>query len=131
VNRELVFGAVAEERRQIACLLDGFDAQLATPSLCAGWDVKTVAAHIVSTVTDGTSAFLRLAVRRGSMGNSQSGRLRSVIDAANHLGEFTFDLVRNTVARRLPRLNPLRYKPSSCACAGLVSRCTAALHPCR
>jgi uncharacterized protein (TIGR03083 family) len=43
------------------------DAQLATPSLCAGWDVKTVAAHIVSTVTDGTDAFLRLALCRRSM----------------------------------------------------------------
>jgi uncharacterized protein (TIGR03083 family) len=64
----LVFAAVADERHQIANLLDGLDdAQLATPSLCAGWDVKTVAAHVVSTVTDGTPAFLRLAARRGSL----------------------------------------------------------------
>jgi uncharacterized protein (TIGR03083 family) len=64
----LVFAAVADERRQIASLLDGLDdTQLATPSLCAGWDVKTVAAHIVSTVTDGTDTFLRLALRRGSI----------------------------------------------------------------
>jgi uncharacterized protein (TIGR03083 family) len=68
VDREFVFAAVADERRQIANLLEGLDdAQLATPSLCAGWDVKTVAAHIVSTVADGTPAFLRLGVRRGSM----------------------------------------------------------------
>ena len=40
---------------------------MATPSLCAGWDVKTVGAHIVSTVLDGTPAFLRLAVRRGGL----------------------------------------------------------------
>ena len=52
----------------MAGLLEGLDAvQLATPSLCAGWDVKTVAAHVVSTVVDGTPAFLREAVRRGSM----------------------------------------------------------------
>jgi uncharacterized protein (TIGR03083 family) len=64
----MVFAAVADQRRQMARLLDGLDAtQLATPSLCAGWDVKTVAAHVVSTVTDGTPAFLRLAVRRGSL----------------------------------------------------------------
>ena len=44
VSREFLFAAVADERRQIASLLDGLDAgQLATPSLCAGWDVKTVA----------------------------------------------------------------------------------------
>ena len=68
VDREFVFAAVADERRRIAHLLDGLDdAQLATSSLCAGWDVKTVAAHIVSTVTDGTPAFVRLALRRGSI----------------------------------------------------------------
>lgn len=67
-DREFVFAAVADERRRIARLLDGLDdAQLATPSLCAGWDVKTVAAHVVSTVTDGTPAFLWLALRRRSM----------------------------------------------------------------
>jgi uncharacterized protein (TIGR03083 family) len=49
-------------------VLEGLDdAQLAMPSLCAGWDVKTVAAHVVSTVEDGTAGFLRLAVRRGSL----------------------------------------------------------------
>jgi uncharacterized protein (TIGR03083 family) len=71
VDRDFVFATVADERRRIASLLDGLDdAQLATPSLCAGWDVKTVAAHIVSTVTDGTPAFLRLALRRGSMAHA-------------------------------------------------------------
>jgi uncharacterized protein (TIGR03083 family) len=68
VDREFVFAAVADERRRLATLLDGLDAaQLVTPSLCAGWDVKTVAAHVVSTVMDGTPAFLGLALRRGSM----------------------------------------------------------------
>ena len=68
VDREVVFAAVTDERRRIASLVDDLDdAQLATPSLCAGWDVRTVAAHIVSTVVDGTPVFLRLAVRRGSM----------------------------------------------------------------
>lgn len=63
-----IFAAVAKERRDVASLLDTLDEeQLATPSLCEGWDVKTVAAHIVSTVTDGTSAFVRLALRRRSM----------------------------------------------------------------
>jgi len=41
--------------------------KLATPSLCAGWDVKTVAAHVVSTVVEGANVFLRLAIRRRSM----------------------------------------------------------------
>jgi uncharacterized protein (TIGR03083 family) len=67
-DREFVFAAVADERRRLAGLLAGLDAaQLATPSLCAGWDMKTVGAHVVSTVLDGTGAFLWLALRRGSM----------------------------------------------------------------
>jgi uncharacterized protein (TIGR03083 family) len=68
VSREFVFAAVADERHGIADLLEGLNAaQWTTPSPCRGWDVKTVAAHAVSTVTDGTAAFLRLALRRGSM----------------------------------------------------------------
>lgn len=63
-----MFAAVADERRRLASLLEGMDdAQLATPSLCEGWDVKTVGAHIVSTVEDGTPAFVWRGVRRGSM----------------------------------------------------------------
>ncbi len=63
-----VFAAAAEQRRQFATLIDSLDdAQLATPSLCRGWDVKTVAAHVVSTVLDGTPGFLRMAVRCGSL----------------------------------------------------------------
>jgi uncharacterized protein (TIGR03083 family) len=68
MNREWIFAAAADERRRIARLLDELDeAELATASLCAGWDIKTVAAHLVSTLTDGTAAFVRLAVRHGSL----------------------------------------------------------------
>ncbi len=55
---DFVFGAVADERRQIATLIDQLDAgQLATESLCAGWDIKTVAAHLVSVFADGFWTF--------------------------------------------------------------------------
>lgn len=68
MDREFVFAAVAEQRRQIATLIDGLDdAQLATPSLCAGWDVKIVAAHLVSVFADSFWVFMRTALRRGSM----------------------------------------------------------------
>lgn len=68
VDREYVFAAAANERRQIATLIDGLDdTQLATPSLCAGWDVKTVAAHLTCAVADGFSAAMRRALRRGSL----------------------------------------------------------------
>lgn len=57
-ERERVFAAVADGRRAIADLVEGLDAeQLGTPSLCAGWDVKTVAAHLVSDFTDGFWGF--------------------------------------------------------------------------
>jgi uncharacterized protein (TIGR03083 family) len=58
VDEEFVFAAVADERREIAALIDGLDdAQLATQSLCAGWDVKTVAAHLVSDFADVSGGF--------------------------------------------------------------------------
>ena len=63
-----MFAAVADERRSIATLVEGLDAdQLATPSLCAGWDVKTVAAHLVSDFTDGFWGFLASGVRNGNI----------------------------------------------------------------
>jgi uncharacterized protein (TIGR03083 family) len=68
VDREFVFAAVAEQRRQIATLIEGLDdAQLATPSLCAGWDVKVVAAHLVSVFADRFWVFMGAALRRGSV----------------------------------------------------------------
>jgi uncharacterized protein (TIGR03083 family) len=65
---QFVFAAVADQRRRFASLIGDLDAaQLATPSLCAGWDVKTVAAHVVSTVLDGMPGFLQMAVRCGGL----------------------------------------------------------------
>jgi uncharacterized protein (TIGR03083 family) len=68
IDRGRVFAAAADERHRIAGLVDDLDeAQLATPSLCAGWDIKTVAAHLVSTLTDGVGGFVCLALRRGTL----------------------------------------------------------------
>ena len=59
---------MAAERRSIATLVDNLDAvQLATESLCAGWDVKTVAARLISDFTDGFWGFMVSGVRHGSM----------------------------------------------------------------
>lgn len=67
-EREWVFAAVADGRRSIATLIEGLDPdQLAMPSLCAGWDVKTVAAHLVSDFTDGFWGFLVSGIRHGSI----------------------------------------------------------------
>lgn len=67
VERDQIHAATVQERRRIADLIDDLDeAQLATPSLCAGWDVKTVAAHLVSVLAEGTLRVMWLGARRGS-----------------------------------------------------------------
>lgn len=43
------FAMIADERRGLADLLEGFDdRQWSTPSLCAGWTVQTVAGHLTA-----------------------------------------------------------------------------------
>lgn len=81
-----VFEAVAAERREIAALVESLDAgQLATPSLCAGWDVKTVAAHLVSDFADGFWGFLASGVRHrsGDRGIDALARRRAMASAAD------------------------------------------------
>ena len=66
------------ERRQIAALIDELDdAQLATQSLCAGWDVKTVAAHLVSVFADGFWVFQWTALRQRGVASGASTRWRA------------------------------------------------------
>jgi len=85
VDRERVFAAIANERRQIATLVDGLDdTQLVMPSLCAGWDVKTVAAHLACSVAEGFSVAMRRALRRGSLARAidELARRRAQLPAA-------------------------------------------------
>jgi uncharacterized protein (TIGR03083 family) len=66
IEREKIFRSVAAGRRSIADLIDTLDADaLATPSLCSGWDVKTVAAHLVSVFADSFWRFQWAALRYG------------------------------------------------------------------
>jgi uncharacterized protein (TIGR03083 family) len=84
MKRGDVFAAVAAQRRLMADLIEPLsDEQLATPSLCAGWDVKTVAAHVISTIDDGLPTFLRLAARRRSLDRAidELARQRAVATA--------------------------------------------------
>ena len=68
MNREKIHAAIAEERRSIADLIDSLDdSQLATESLCAGWDVKTVAAHLVLPLDGGPFPVIILALRRRNL----------------------------------------------------------------
>ncbi len=64
MDTEAVFAASAAERRAVADLLESLDeGQLRTPSLCAGWDVRTVAAHLAGAVSPSKRAFLLELVR--------------------------------------------------------------------
>jgi uncharacterized protein (TIGR03083 family) len=93
-DAQIVFAAVADQRRQIADLIDELDdAQLATPSLCAGWDIHTVAAHMVSTFADGFWGFMGQAARHGSMD-------RGVDDLARRRAELPTAEIADTLRRR-------------------------------
>ncbi len=85
MDRDQIHAAVALERRRIADLIDSLDeAQLATQSLCTGWDVKTVAAHLVSALADGTVRPILLGLRRGSLARvvDELARRRAQVPAA-------------------------------------------------
>ncbi|OBE97135.1 maleylpyruvate isomerase family mycothiol-dependent enzyme [Mycobacterium sp. 852002-10029_SCH5224772] len=86
MDHERVFGAIANERRHIATLIESLDeTQMATQSLCSGWDIKTVAAHLACSVTDGFSVAIRFALRRGSLarGIDELARRRALLPTAD------------------------------------------------
>lgn len=72
-----VFAAAAVRRRSVADLLESLDdAQLGTPSLCGGWDVRTVGAHLADSLApDAVRQLLTGLVRAG-------GRLHRANDQA-------------------------------------------------
>jgi uncharacterized protein (TIGR03083 family) len=97
-----VFAASAVERRAVADLLDGLDErQLATPSLCAGWDVRTVAAHLVSAVALTGQSFLTALVRaRGNPHRANDAVAREV--ARRPVAELAGLLRRHADSRFAP-----------------------------
>ncbi|WP_331272367.1 maleylpyruvate isomerase family mycothiol-dependent enzyme [Motilibacter aurantiacus] len=61
-----VFALVADRRRQVADLVEMLDErQLATPSLCVGWDVRTVAAHLTESAAPNVPGMLLAVLRAG------------------------------------------------------------------
>jgi uncharacterized protein (TIGR03083 family) len=48
LTKDQIFAMIAEQRRAVADVMDGLSPeQWAAPSLCAGWTVRDVAAHLV------------------------------------------------------------------------------------
>jgi uncharacterized protein (TIGR03083 family) len=71
MDRDQIHAAIAQARRNIADLIDSLDdSQLATESLCTGWDVKTVGSHLVSGLADGTTRAILLSWRRMNQGKA-------------------------------------------------------------
>lgn len=89
-----MFAVVADERRSIATFIEGLDAdELATASLCTGWDVKTVAAHLVSDFADGFWGFVLSGVRHGSID-------RGIDALARRRAEASATEIADTLRRR-------------------------------
>jgi uncharacterized protein (TIGR03083 family) len=85
VDRDRIYAAITHERRSIADLIDDLgEAQLATASLCEGWDVKTVGAHLVSILAEGTLRVTWLGMRRRSVDRAidELARRRAQLPAA-------------------------------------------------
>jgi uncharacterized protein (TIGR03083 family) len=84
MDHRFVFAAVADERLQIANLIETLDySQLSTPSLCAGRDIKTVAAHLVSVHADSFWTFQLTALCRASLARAidELARRRATLPA--------------------------------------------------
>ncbi len=64
-----IFAICTAQRRELADLLDGLsDAELDSPSLCAGWSVRVVAAHLAGALDGSLAGFVAAVVRnRGSL----------------------------------------------------------------
>lgn len=89
----MVFAAVAQQRREIADVVDELDGtQLATPSLCSGWDIKTVSAHVVSVFADSFWVFMSTAARHGSMA-------RAIDDLARRRARLPVKEITDTLRR--------------------------------
>jgi uncharacterized protein (TIGR03083 family) len=111
MDRDRIRTAIADTRRGIADVLDNLDGeQLATPSLCDGWDVKTVGAHLVSILTEGTFKVALLSWRR-----------RSADRAIDEMARRTAQLPATEIAANLRALADHSYWRPPPQAAGLLA----------
>lgn len=85
---------IAGERRRVADLLDGLDdAQWATPSLCDGWTVRDVAAHLTAGWSYPKLGFGRLMLRHRGFDGANAVAAREL--ATRSTAEIVTDLRDN------------------------------------
>ena len=96
------FPVIAAERRAIADMLDGLSPQQwETQSLCAGWSVRQVAAHLSVVLTHGVGTFLVAAIRAG--GNlDRANRMVAAREATRPIPDLVGDLRANADSRFTP-----------------------------
>lgn len=96
------FTVVAAERRAIADMLDGLSPQQwEIQSLCAGWRVRHVAAHLSTVLTHGMGRFLVAAIRAG--GNlDRANRIVTAREATRPTPDIVSDLRANADSRFTP-----------------------------
>ncbi len=102
MDRDEVWWVTHQERRALAGLLAGLTPeQWATPSLCTGWTVRDVAAHVISSpqssATDVLPAFVRA---RGSFNRMVHDEARRLSDRPTD--EIVADYRRLDGSRRHP-----------------------------
>jgi uncharacterized protein (TIGR03083 family) len=96
------FPVIAAERRAIADMLDGLTPQQwETQSLCTGWTVRHVAAHLSVVLTHGMGTFLVATIRAG--GNlHRANRIVVAREAARPIPDIIGDLRANADSRFTP-----------------------------
>ncbi|RUP26244.1 MAG: maleylpyruvate isomerase family mycothiol-dependent enzyme [Mycolicibacterium sp.] len=88
-----IFAAIADERRQLAALLDTFTPdQWATDSLCQEWTVRDVAAHLLMPLITPALKFI-LAMAK-ALGNFDKANLALTGDVAHRHGQELAELLR-------------------------------------
>lgn len=98
MNDDEVLAAITDERLQLADLFESLSpAQLATPSLCAGWTVKHVAAHLTMLFNVSGPRLLfrvlgeQLSVDRAIDGITQQMTTRPIEGIVRQLRDFADD----------------------------------------
>lgn len=103
MDAEQSWNVVEQQRRAVADLLAGLTpAQWEAPSLCAGWRVRDVAAHL-TVVVQPPSAALLLADLAAARGNPH--RMNTLVSrrrAALPTGDLVAQLREQAASRRLP-----------------------------
>jgi uncharacterized protein (TIGR03083 family) len=104
----MIYEVIADERRKLADLLDGLtDEQWATPSLCAGWTIRHVAAHLVTPFEVKPHQILASVLRHRG--------LSAAMDAtAGHLAQRpTHELVATLRSNATNRFTPPTLPPAA------------------